>query len=134
MSLYLRASLIWCGFFVLAMINGALREVAIKRVIDEPWAHHLSAMTAIILFGLYAWAMRFRLDLRSDSDSVFVGLLWLILTFVAETFIVGRLMGHHSWSEIFANYNIAKGNLWPLVLIFIGVLPFLLRRSATTAQ
>jgi hypothetical protein len=134
MSLYLRASLIWCGFFVLAMINGALREVAIKRMIDEPWAHHLSALTAIILFGIYAWAMRFRLDLRSDSDAVFVGALWLILTFVAETLIVGRLMGHHSWPEIFANYNIAKGNLWPLVLIWVTTLPFILRRTAPSAQ
>src|SRR6476660_6716899 len=109
MSLLVRSSLIWCGFFVLAMVNGALREVGIKRVIDEPWAHHLSALTAIILFTIYGWMMRARLDLRTQSDALVVGVLWLVLTFVAETFIVGRLMGHRSWTEIFDNYNLAKG-------------------------
>jgi hypothetical protein len=105
------------------MINGTIREIGIKRFIDEPWAHHLSALTAIIMFGIYAWMLRDRLALASVSDAWLVGLLWFVLTILAETFIVGRLMGHHSWNEILANYNIAKGNLWPLVVIWVGLLP-----------
>lgn len=128
MGLLARATLIWCGFFVLAMINGTLREIVIKRFLQEPWAHHLSAVTAILLFGAYAWFMRNKLALSSSSDAWQVGVLWFVLTIIAETFIVGRLMGHHSWSEILENYNIAKGNLWPLVVIWVGLLPTLLYR------
>ena len=126
MGLYGRASLIWLGFFILAMINGVIRETVIKRFIGEPWAHHLSAMTAILLSGLYAWLMRSHLDLRSTSDSIWVGTYWLVLTVITETFIVGRLLGKHSWQEIFANYDILAGNLWPLVVIWIGILPYIL--------
>ena len=126
MGLYGRASLIWLGFFILAMINGVIRETVIKRFIGEPWAHHLSAMTAILHFGLYAWLMRSHLDLRSTSDSIWVGTYWLVLTVITETFILGRLLGKHSWQEIFANYDILAGNLWPLVVIWIGILPYIL--------
>lgn len=35
-------------------------------------------------------------------------------------------MGKQSWPQIWANYNIAKGNLWPLVLGWIAVMPRLL--------
>lgn len=126
MSLTARALLVWAGFFVLAMLNGALREVGIKRFIVEPWAHHLSVLTAIVLFGVYAWLVRGYLDLRSGNDAIAIGIFWLVLTVLAETFIVGRLLGKHSWHEIFANYDILHGNLWPLVVIWVGVLPLLL--------
>jgi hypothetical protein len=108
------------------MINGVIREMVIKHFIDEPWAHHLSAFTAIVLFGVYGWLMRDHLDLRSTSDSIMIGVYWLVLTIVAETFIVGRLLGKHSWQTILANYDIFSGNLWPLVVIWVAILPYLL--------
>ncbi|HET6512129.1 MAG TPA: hypothetical protein VFH43_08055 [Candidatus Kapabacteria bacterium] len=126
MGLYGRASLIWLGFFILAMINGTIREFGIKRLIGEPWAHHLSALTAIVLFGAYGWLMREKLDLRSVTDAISIGVFWFILTILAETFIVGRLMGRHSWREILANYDILSGNLWPLVVLWVGILPYVI--------
>lgn len=126
MGLFGRAFLIWCGFFVLAILNGVLRESGIKRFIHEPWAHHLSAFTAIMLFGVYAWMMRGYLDLRSSSEAIYIGIFWLVLTVLAETFVVGRLLGKHSWDVILANYDILHGNLWPLVVIWVGLLPSVL--------
>jgi hypothetical protein len=126
MGLIARSSLIWLGFFVLAIINGAIREAGIKRIIDEPWAHHISAFTAIILFGLYAWLMRHLLAIGTTGEAMLIGIYWFVLTVLTETFIVGRWMGKHSWSEILANYDIFHGNLWPLVLIWVGVLPYVI--------
>jgi hypothetical protein len=123
-----RAILIWCGFFVLAVLNGALREIGIKRLIGEPWAHHLSVLTAILIFGIYAWLTRSYLDLRSSNEAISVGIVWLVLTVLAETFIVGRLLSKHSWDVILANYDILHGNLWPLVVLWVGVLPLLIYR------
>jgi len=125
MNYWQRISLIWLGFFVLAFVNGALREILIKRFIKEPWAHHLSALTAIILFGSFAFALREYVRPETFQLAILVGLYWLVLTVLAETFIVGRLLGKQSWNEIFGNYNILKGNLWPLVLIWVGLLPLL---------
>lgn len=123
MNYWQRITLIWFGFFVLAFINGALREILIKRYIKEPWAHHLSALTAIILFG--GFALRDFVRPETNNQAIWAGLYWLVLTILAETFVVGRLMGKQSWYEILNNYNILKGNLWPLVLIWVGLLPLL---------
>jgi len=43
-----------------------------------------------------------------------IGLYWLVLTVLAETFVVGRMIGKQSYEQIFSNYNILAGNLWPL--------------------
>lgn len=130
MSILLRATLVWLGFFVLAIVNGTIREAGLKRFIDEPWAHHISAITAIALFSSYGWAMHRILNFSSDAQAVWVGVYWFCLTVLTETFVIGRLLGHHSWEEILNNYNIAAGNLWPLVLIWIAILPFLIWRFA----
>jgi len=127
-SVFLRSSLIWCGFFVLAFINGALREIGLKKIIHEPWAHHLSALTAIILFGIYLHFVFDKTLITKTREAVLIGLYWLVLTVLAETFIVGRLIGKQSYEQIFSNYNILAGNLWPIVLLFVAISPLLFLR------
>ncbi len=42
---------------------------------------------------------------------------------LTETFVINRLMAKLTWEQIIETYNVAKGQLWGLVLIWIGVLP-----------
>ena len=44
-----------------------------------------------------------------------------------------RLVAKQSWSELMADYDISKGRTWPLVLVWIGVGPAVMRRRATRA-
>jgi len=127
-TIFLRSSLIWCGFFVLAFINGALREIGLKQFIHEPWAHHLSALTAILLFATYLYFVFDKTLITETREAVLIGLYWLVLTVLAETFVVGRMIGKQSYEQIFSNYNILAGNLWPLVLLFVAVSPLLFLR------
>lgn len=120
-----RATIIWLGFFVLAFVNGALRELGLKRLIEEPWAHHLSALTAVAFFSVYLYFIWAKLLVNNTTQCIYVGIYWIALTFLAETFIVGRLLGKHSWEEILSAYNISQGNLWPFVLIWIGLMPYM---------
>lgn len=127
-QIVLRSTFIWCGFFVLAFVNGALREVVLKKIIAEPWGHHLSALTAILLFGTYLHFVFEKSLIKKTSEAGWIGLYWLVLTVLAETFIVGRMIGKQSYEQIFSNYNIFEGNLWPLVLLFVAVSPLLFLR------
>lgn len=127
MNYWQRITLVWVGFFVLAFINGALREMIIKRFIKEPWAHHLSVLTAILLFSALVFIYREHVRPETLKLAIYAGLYWLVLTMFAETFIVGRLIGKQSWNDIFSNYNILKGHLWPLVLAWVALLPFFVR-------
>lgn len=128
MDSLLRITLIWFGFFVLAFVNGALREIGIKKFLQEPWAHHLSALTAVLFFSFYLYLMWDKAHITTVKQSLGVGAYWLVLTVLAETFIVGRLMGKQSWEEIFAAYNILSGNLWPLVLLWVFISPYVFLR------
>ena len=78
------------------------------------------------LIWIYAWLLRGQLGLRSSSEAIAIGIFWLVLTVLAETFLVGRLLGKHSWDVILANYDILHGSLWPLVVVWVGILPSLL--------
>lgn len=123
MTNVLNVSFIWLGFFALAFLNSAIREVGLKKIIVEPWAHHLSALTAILLFAVYLFFVWNKAEIGSSKQAVIVGFYWLILTVLAETFIVGRVLGKQSWEQIFQNYNLLAGNLWPLVLLWVAISP-----------
>jgi len=47
--LILRNTLIWSGFLGLAFLNGAIRELGVKKFISEPWTHYISGLTADVV-------------------------------------------------------------------------------------
>ena len=118
----LRVTIVWFGFFALAFVNGALREIGIKRLVDEPWAHHLSVFTGISIFTAYLFLVWERTKIDSFRAASAVGVYWVVLTFFAETVLIGRLMSRADWSTIFQAYDLRK-SLWPLVLVWVGLLP-----------
>jgi hypothetical protein len=121
-------TLIWLGLFVFGFVNGTLREVGIKRLITEPYAHHLSVVTAIVIFSLYMWGIWNRTRIHTPAEALGIGVYWFILTAITEIFILNRWIAKLSWDEILETYNLAHAQLWPLVLIWIGILPWLMRR------
>ena len=121
-----RSLIIWLGLFVLAFANGAIREVGIKRLIEEPWAHHLSALTAFVIFGGYVSLIWDKTRIVEFREAMWVGTLWFVLTVLTETLVLNRWVSKLSWDQILQTYNLARGELWPLVLIWIGLLPVLI--------
>ncbi len=118
--------LLWLLLFVLAFVNGALREIVIKKFVKETLAHHLSALTAIFFFScavLLCWS---RTGITNHSQATIVGILWLVLTLLTEIFLLNRIISKLSWKEIAATYNIFKGESWPYVLLWLLVLPHLM--------
>ena len=65
--------------------------------------------------------------LTSARQAWYIGLFWLALT-VAFEFLFFHYVGGHSWAELLANYDIASGRLWPLILLWVTVAPYLFYR------
>lgn len=128
MSLLKRAVLMWLGLFGLAFVNGALREVVFVPIFHEPLAHQLSAATALALFTAVVWGFWNRLGIHSYADGLLVGGFWFVLTILVETFLLNRWMGKLSWQQIGRSYDLTRGELWPLVLIGLALLPLVVRR------
>ncbi len=122
-----RSLLIWLGLFALAFVNGAIREIGLKKFIGEPWAHHISAITAFFIFGVYVLLLWNKSKIKTSKDALFVGGMWFLLTILTETFVLNKWISKLSWEEIIQTYNFSRGELWPLVLVWIGVLPSVVR-------
>lgn len=106
---------------VIAMINGGIREYTYQKWTGERTGHQISTITLLLFFAVYfIFLFRFY-PISSYEQSINIGLMWLGLTIVFE-FVMG-LLGGNSWSEMLADYNIFRGRLWPLVLLWVAIAP-----------
>lgn len=123
-----RSSLVWLLLLVLAFVNGAIREVFMKRFWNEATSQTLSVLTGCCLMTVgvgFVWKW---LEVKTTQNALAVGLYWGLLTFLFESFILNRWMGGLSWYQIWDTYNLAAGHLWPIVLVWVSLLPILFLR------
>jgi len=119
-----RATLVWVGLFVLAFINGGLREIVFRKFIEsDKVAHQISCLTGVLLWTSFVVLVWNRLRILTLNEAVWVGGYWFVLTMLVETFVLNRKL---TWEQIGETYNVAHGELWGLVLIWIGLMPVIL--------
>jgi hypothetical protein len=53
---------------------------------------------------------------NSQLENLLIGLFWVLLT-VGFDFLAGHYAFKKSWETLLADYNIAQGRIWILVLI-----------------
>ncbi len=112
---------------ILSILNGALREKVYDQFMPELSAHQLSTFIGIILFGVYIWILTGVCRIESSKQAFVIGGMWLIMT-VAFEFLFGRYVVGNTWNKLFRDYNLLKGRVWPLVLIWIAVAPYVFYR------
>lgn len=119
--------LAWIGGAAIGIGNGVVREATYGRRLGDASANRLSALTAVAAFAAYFRLLQRRWPLAGQSEALNVGGAWLGLT-VAFEFGFGRLVVKKPWRELTADYKIARGRLWPLVLAWIALGPEVVRR------
>lgn len=122
-----RYILAWIPMIFIGIINGILREATYGKYLSDLRAHQISTFIGILLFGLYIWFVTRLVPLESAQQAIIIGFIWLALTILFE-FTFGRFVAGHSWSKLFADYNILAGRIWILVLISIAIAPLLFYR------
>lgn len=111
----------------LAILNGAIREKLYGPSMRELSAHQLSTFIAIVLFGIYIWTLANIWPIDSPTQAIVIGGLWLIMT-IAFEFIFGHFVAGHPWSKLLADYNLIKGRVWLLVLVWTTIAPYVFYR------
>ena len=117
----------WFAMLLVSVVNGVVRDFTYGRHMDELSAHQLSTAASVLLLGLLIRGYTRLYPPVSAREAVFIGLLWLALT-VAFEFIFFHYAGGHSWSALLDNYNIMKGRVWPVVLVWIAIAPYVFFR------
>ena len=122
-----RYLLFWFVLLLLAFTNGALREFTYKNAVGEPWAHYLSVVTGVTMLGI---AIRFavkRWSFSSRQQAVAVGIIWFVLTEIFEAVLI-LSNPKNSFNDFAKAHNIAAGELWLVMLLWIGIAPVLFYR------
>ncbi len=115
---------VWFLLAIVAIANGILREATYGNSVSDLAAHQISTVTAILFSGLVVWNVHRHWSIASASQAWTIGLLWLAMTIVFE-FGFGHYVAGHSWAKLMADYNLLKGRVWALFLVWIAVLPWL---------
>lgn len=123
----LRALLTWAVLFVVAVLNGALRDFTYSTWLTQLTAHQVSCGLGIVLFAVTIWSINRVWPFQSGQQAWRIGLLWTALTIVWE-FVFGRFVMGHQWSRLLGDYAIWRGRLWCLVLLSVLFLPMLVCR------
>jgi len=117
----------WLGMVIIAIINGVIRDALYGKPLGELTAHQISTFTLIALSGLYLWLLGLAWKIPSSNQAITIGLIWLALTVVFE-FLFGHYVMKHPWTRLLHDYNILKGRIWILVLIWITIAPYVFYR------
>ena len=111
----------WLGCAALAVTNGGLREALFVKRLGQQRAHQLSTGLLTSALGAYVVAVDRRRPLTDRETAVEVGAAWATFTLLFE-FGLGRARGM-SWSQMLADYNVARGRCWVLVPLTMAVSP-----------
>ena len=126
----LKYFLCWFPMLLIAVINGTARDLWYKKYIGELPGHQISTISLIILFGFYIWFVINKFPPNSGKQAILIGLLWLTLTLLFE-FSFGRIRGN-SWAKLLEDYNILKGHIWILILIWTTIAPYIFFKIVRT--
>ena len=114
--MWAKAVIVWIGMAALAVMNGVVRNSAIAPRLGEPAGHVLSSVIlCLVIFGV-AWLTNPWLRPGTVRTGYAVGLLWVSLT-VAFEFLAGHYLFGNPWEKLLADYNLARGRVWVLVLL-----------------
>lgn len=117
----------WFVLLAVAVMNGGLRDLTYGRHVSELLANQISCVSGIALFAVVIRQYVRRWPPVSARQAWHIGLFWMSLT-VAFEFLFFHYVAGHPWSVLLANYDLAGGRLWPLILLWVLVAPYLFHR------
>ena len=123
---FLRACVVWLGFLLLAVTNGAVREFAIVPRLGAVRGGQLSAILLALGIFLVTHVTIKWIAPAHRRDAWLIGFTWLLLVLVFE-FGLGRAEGM-SAAAMLEEYKFWTGKLWVLVLVAAATAPFLTGR------
>jgi hypothetical protein len=109
---------------IIAIANGALRQSLFLNYMSELKAQQLSTVTLVVFCGIYLWIIFPVMHMESRSQALFTGLMYMILTTAFE-FGLGWL-NNRSWKFMLQDYDLFRGRIWPLFLLCMLLLPYLI--------
>lgn len=119
--------LFWPVLMFLAIGNGLLREATYGQSLSELHSHQLSTVLAMVVFGLAVFLLSKSILPSSAAQAATIGMIWLAFTLCFE-FLFSHYVAGLSLAQLFQDYDLLSGRVWPLLLIWVTCLPYIAYR------
>ena len=126
--MFARLVAVWFVIMLIAILNGAVRDILLVPRLGDPVARALSCLTLAALIVLVTWISLRWIHPVSLDDAWTIGVMWVAMTLTFE-FVAGHYLFHTAWSTLLADYNLLAGRLWIVVLVTTIVAPALIFRA-----
>ncbi len=113
----------WFILMILAIINGAARDLLYLSKLGKEKAHALSTLTLMIVILIFTIVFQKLKYIENLNESMLIGVWWFILTLAFE-FLAGHYLFKRSWKELLENYKINEGKLWILIPIEVLIVNY----------
>jgi hypothetical protein len=114
--MFVRAGAVWFAIMLIAILNGAARDILLVPRLGDPVARAVSCLTLATLILIVTRVSLRWIHPASLDDAWTIGAMWLVMTLAFE-FGAGRYLFATPWTQLLADYNLLAGRLWILVLI-----------------
>jgi hypothetical protein len=122
--IFIKSMAIWLIFIIIESLNGTMRTLWLVPWLGDLLAHQVSFMTGSLLILAIATIFVRWLNISSFSQSIGIGVLWMLLTVVFEVGL-GRLAFGYTWAQIVADYNLLEGRLMSIGLVLLVLAPLI---------
>lgn len=122
-----RYVLAWIPMLVIAVANGAVRQLTFGKVMSEPHAHQISTLIGSICIGAFIWFVVRTRPPSSGRQALLVGFVWVLLTVTFESFM-GLVLQHRPIGDVLNEYDLSAGRVWSLFLLWLGAAPWVFLR------
>ncbi len=124
--LFVQAIWVWVAFFVLAVLNGLLRDSLYVPELGNMAGRILGTLIQVGAMAVVMWLfLRRNRERLTRLRTIELGLLWLSLSLFFE-FAVSHWVMEESWEPIRAHYNFLEGRFHVLVRLMELAGPILL--------
>ncbi len=121
-------TLSWLVFMIIAITSGALREWLLTPRLGEHAAHQVGTLVVCLLIAAVIVPGIRRLQ-PTPPQALALGATWMAMTIAFEFGVFHVIVGH-PMAALLADYNLADGRLWPLVLLTELLTPWIVTRRA----
>jgi hypothetical protein len=124
----LRSFAVWLLIIFAESVHGTLRQLFLAPLVGDFTARRIAFFVGLLLiFGITYFSIR-RINAPSLRSLFVIGLMWMLLTAFFE-FGLGIYVLHYSWERMFEDYDLSRGGLMGLGLIFMFFVPYLATKS-----
>lgn len=123
----LEAFFVWIGIAVAETLHGIIRVKLLNRRLGDRRARLVGVFIGSCIILIIGWFSIPWIGPTTDSGSLLIGALWLVLM-LGFDIALARLVFRFSWRRIALDFDITKGNLLALGMLFLFFTPLLVAK------